>query len=71
MSNLKALAFPFVESGDTNNSLNKGLTKHEYAAILMAQGLLSKIDGLPSASERADIGYLAYELAENVLGYFK
>lgn len=71
MSNLKELAFPIAEPGDPKECISLGFTKHEYAAILLANGLLSKYEFLPNSSEKDEIAACAYDLAEKVLSYFK
>ena len=71
MSNLNELAFPLIEEGPSGPSISCSLTKHEYAAILLAGHLSTKYEHLPNSGERSQIAGIAYELAEAVLSYFK
>jgi hypothetical protein len=70
MSNLTELAFPIDMNPDPNFNFNPGFTKHELAAIMMAQTLAGKTDGFPNSEERKQIAGAAYDLAEAVLSYF-
>lgn len=70
MSNLNDSAFPWEESGSTDTSYSCGLTKHEYAAILIAQGLVSKYT--PHApGDQKTIAQLAKEFAGEILKQFE
>ncbi len=69
MSNLKDLAFPFRETNNTGDS--PGLTKHEYAAILLAGHLAATYDYLPTIQEGDEIATTAHFLATQVLNKFK
>jgi len=71
MLNLNESAFPLIEEGPSGPSISRGLTKHEYAAILLAGHLSTKYEHLPNSNERNDIAGVAYYLAETVLSYFK
>jgi hypothetical protein len=71
MSNLTDLAFPFTESRDDSDSRNFGLTKHEYAAILLAGHLAANFEYLPTIQEGDQIAHTAHFLATQVLGKFK
>jgi hypothetical protein len=72
MSNLTALAFPFIEpSNHENGSVSTGFTKHELAAIIIASQLASqthyrewKVDHLPLVADKA------FELAKLILSKF-
>ena len=70
MSNLTDLAFPLIEPHGPIGSMSLGFTKHEYAAILIAQGLVAKYN-LKTPEDQKTIAQLAYELAGEVLGQFK
>lgn len=70
MSNLTDLAFPLIEENGTKQSVSTGFTKHEYAAILIAQGLVAKYN-LKTPEDQNIIAQLSYELAGEVLGQFK
>jgi len=72
MSNLTALAFPFIEpSNHENGSVSTGFSKHELAAILLAGHLASKYEYLPTIQEGYEIATTAHFLASQVLGKFK
>lgn len=71
MSNLKQTAFPITESSEPNTSVSIGLTKHEYAAILLAGHLATKYEYLPTIQEGRDIAATAHFLASQVLETFK
>jgi len=71
MSNLKELAFPLIEPAQNIGSMSIGLTKHEYAAILLASHLASTYDYLPTIQEGDEIATTAHFLATQVLGKFK
>jgi hypothetical protein len=72
MSNLTNLAFPFIEpSNNETGSVSIGLTKHEYAAILLTGHLAAKYEYLPTIQEGDDIATTAHFLASQVLGKFK
>lgn len=47
-----------------------GLTKHEYAAILIAQGLVTKYN-LKEPGDQKIVAQMAYELSAEVLNQFK
>ena len=44
MNNKDLPAFPFVESGDPSQSVSLGLSKREYIAAMVLQGLLANPD---------------------------
>jgi len=71
MSNLTELAFPLIEECPSGPSISCGLTKHEYAAILLAGHLASTYDYLPTIQEGDEIATTAHFLATQVLGKFK
>lgn len=70
MSNLTDLAFPLVEPRGNVDSISIGFTKHEYAAILIAQGLVAKYN-LKTPEDQKIIAQLAYELSAEILEQFK
>lgn len=69
MSNLTELAFPLIEESGTKQSISTGLTKHEYAAILIA----GHLSGEPSfiAKSPDHIANEAYKIAKAVLSKFE
>lgn len=71
MSNLTDLAFPLIEENGTKQSVSTGLTKHEYAAILIASHLATTYEYLPTIQEGDDIATTSHFLASQVLGKFK
>lgn len=71
MSNLTECAFPAQETPQSNSSFSPGFTKHEYAAILIAHGLLSNYEFLTTIQEGDDIATTAHFMATQVLGKFK
>jgi hypothetical protein len=66
--NLKKEAFPC--SIPSNDDYRPGLSKHEYAAIMIAQGLVAKYN-LKEPSDEKIIAKMAYELSAEVLNQFK
>lgn len=71
MSNLTDLAFPINVNPDPTFEFNQGLTKHEYAAILLAGHLATRYQYLPTIQEGDEIAITAHFLATQVLGKFK
>lgn len=76
MSNLTALAFPFIEpSNNENGSVSTGFTKHELAAIIisanLAGHLLSDIGSTNiDAEDTTRLANIAYNLAAELLNKF-
>jgi hypothetical protein len=69
MSNLTECAFPAQDTPAPNSSFSPGFTKHEYAAIIIAQGLVSKYN-ITKPEDQAIIAQLAKELAGEILNQF-
>lgn len=72
MNNLTALAFPFIEpSNHENGSVSTGLTKHEYAAVIIAAHLAGQTHFKEwSQNDVTLIADMSYELAKDVLSKF-
>lgn len=69
MSNLTELAFPFIEpSNNENGSVSTGLSKHEYAAIIIGGQLANKQSY--STDNLSHIADVAYKLAAEILNKF-
>lgn len=66
---LTELAFPLIESNHPNEAVNTGFTKHEYAALIIAQGLVSKYN-LKTPEDQGIIAKLSYELSAEILNQF-
>lgn len=69
MSNLTELAFPLIEPKNNIGSMSTGFTKHEYATILIAQGLASKYI-LKTPEDQIIIAEVSKELAGTILNLF-
>ncbi len=72
MSNLTALAFPFIEpSNHENGSVSPGFTKHEIAAIIIAAQLGAQTHYNEWRKEHTQlVADRAFELAKQVLNKF-
>ena len=75
MDKLKLPAYPLPIALHNNGTLNTtldvdnasvGFTKHEKAALMIAQGLVSKYN-MTSPSDQETIAKLSLELAEEIL----
>jgi hypothetical protein len=72
--NLKEHAFPAMidirRREDQEYETIGGFSKHEYAAIMIAQGLAAKFD-LEQSGNMKNVARMSYELAAEVLNQFK
>ena len=69
MDNLKQPAYPLVvkqSDFSMDTEVYTGFTKHEKAAMMIAQGLVSKYN-MSSPSDQETIAKLSLELAEEIL----
>lgn len=73
MENTKLPAFPLHPELEMPNQQWSGLSKHEYAAIMIAQGVAAATPwaSLHSEDMRQRIASVSYLLAAEVLNQFK
>lgn len=75
MENKKQSAFPLMDVAHaTGNEFYRGMSKHEYAAIMIAQGLVASTtteEYIGTEKSQQVISELSYSIAAKVLDKFK